>query len=817
MKKYVKHALFILALVVIGVTVAGGQAEAAKKKTYTISTKTKPCYSKYRSGDIYNSKTKHYQLLRSYLEKLEENGGGTLVLKKGTYKVCSTLYVPSNVTIKLKSGATIKKTKATGTKKVKSSKSLFSLIKSKSANKKSVKALKASRNVKIQGSGTAVINMGKVNGSIGIGMAHSYNVTIKGIQFKNRKGGSYVAVSGCRKITIDKCKFYEGAKVNGSEGVYAIRLETATKAIDTFSFSWSKLDNTTNKYITVSNSFFSGLRGAVGTVKYAIPEIKKKKTVLYQENIKILNNKFRDIESQAIKPMVWKDATITGNKFYRNDKTTKTSWGILAKGVDNPKIENNSFNYISVPIEFQVAKNNGKGKGYASVNNAVSDKNKTAIENNTVNNADHYYVPLNNGSASRLTYFQNKADNNLSVQPDGVPYREHYTNSGYYGENTSDYFMFRAAMEQLEYAGGGTLTVKAGNYKISNAVYIPSNVSVIFEEGVVIDKVAAKYTSSLTEAKAIFVLCDPSKARQDKVVGGYNGAHDIMLKGTGTTQVNCNNKDNAIALVMGHARNVVINGIRFSRYYGYHLIELNSSQNVNVENCSFSDFTPSTTDLTSEGEKKDYKEAINIDGSGGAVRGFNYSWSNGDKTNCDTITIRNNSFMNIGTAIGSHNYSAEGAALLYHTNLSITNNTINMTLNSGIRAMNWKDTTIAGNTFQNIGKDDNGEYGVRLYGVYMRGVVNTTVKNNTFNTCYIPICVYKTAQVGSAGYPMTVTQLTEQNWLDMKENTLVDCRYNRIRLTVDYEETDLPANYGLKMATSFKYVEFDESHCSTTK
>ena len=64
---------------------------------------------------------------------------------------------------------------------------------------------------------------------------------------------------------------------------------------------------------------------------------------------------------------------------------------------------------------------------------------------------------------------------------------------------------------------------------------------------------------------------------------------------------------------------------------------------------------------------------------------------------------------------------------------------------------------------------------------------------------------------------MTVTQLTEQNWLDMKENTLVDCRYNRIRLTVDYEETDLPANYGLKMATSFKYVEFDESHCSTTK
>lgn len=817
MKKYLKHALLILMLVMIGVMTVDGQAEAAKKKTYTISTKTKPCYSKYRSSDIYNSKTKHYYLLRSYLEKLEENGGGTLVLKKGTYNVCSTLYVPSNVTIKLKSGTTIKKTTSTGTKKVKSTKYLFQLIKSKSSQKKNVKALKASRNVTIQGSGTAVINMGKVSGGIGISMAHSYNVSVKGVQFKNRKGGSYVAMSGCRKITIDKCKFYEGTKVNGSEGMYAIRLETATKATDSFGFTWSNLDNTTNKYINITNSTFSGVRGAIGSLKYAVPTIKKAKTILYQENIRIKNNNFKDIVNQAIKPMVWKDAVISGNKFYRSDKTVKTNWGILAKGVVNPTIEKNSFNYISVPIEFQVAKNSGKGKGYDAVINTVSGANKASIENNTVNNADHYYVPLNNGSDSRLTYFTDKADNNLSVVPAGIPYREHYTNSGYYGTNTMDYFLFRAAMEQLEYTGGGTLTVKAGEYQISNAIYVPSNVTIIFEEGVIINKVAAKYTTSLTEPKSIFVLCEPSKAKSSKVIGGYNGAHNISLRGTGTTQINCNNKDNAIALVMGHANNIAISGIRFSRFYGYHLIELNSSQNVTVENCSFSDFTPSTTDLTDNGEKKDYKEAINIDGSDGNIGGFNYSWSNGDKTNCNNIVIRNNSFLNIGSSIGSHNYSAEGAALLYHTNISITNNTINMTLNSGIRGLNWKDTMIVGNTFQNIGKDDNGEYGERLYGVYLRGAVNVMVKSNTFNTCYIPICIYKTADVGSAGYPTTISQLTQQNWLDMKQNMLIDCKYNRIRLSADYEETDLPENYGLKMAVSFKYVEFDESNCTTTK
>ena len=181
--------------------------------------------------------------------------------------------------------------------------------------------------------------------------------------------------------------------------------------------------------------------------------------------------------------------------------------------------------------------------------------------------------------------------------------------------------------------------------------------------------------------------------------------------------------------------------------------------------------------------------------------------------------IRNNSFLNIGAAIGSHNYFAEGDVQLYHTNITIENNSINMTLNSGIRALNWKDATITGNTLKDIGKDANGEYGERLYGVYLRGVVNMTVKNNTFNNCNIPICVLKTADVGNAGYPTTITQLTEQNWLDMKENTLIDCNYNRIRLSFDFEDTDFPVDYGVKLnaSGSYKNVEFDPANCTTTK
>ena len=83
--------------------------EAATYKTYKISTKTKPVDKKYTKSKNYNSNTKHYYMLKSYLEKLEKNGGGTLVLEKGVYKITNTLCIPSNVTVRLRKGAVLKK------------------------------------------------------------------------------------------------------------------------------------------------------------------------------------------------------------------------------------------------------------------------------------------------------------------------------------------------------------------------------------------------------------------------------------------------------------------------------------------------------------------------------------------------------------------------------------------------------------------------------------------------------------------------------------------------------------------------------------
>ena len=56
-------------------------------------------------------------------------------MKKGTYKIPRTLYVPSKVKIQLNSGAKVVKTTATGTKKVKSTKYLFQFVSTANSKK----------------------------------------------------------------------------------------------------------------------------------------------------------------------------------------------------------------------------------------------------------------------------------------------------------------------------------------------------------------------------------------------------------------------------------------------------------------------------------------------------------------------------------------------------------------------------------------------------------------------------------------------------------------------------------------------------------
>ncbi len=171
MKRKVAAAGILLACgVVCGLAQHASESQAAGK--YTISKSTKPCNTSYRKLRSYNSKTKHYYTIKSYLEKLKSRGGGTLVLKKGTYKVCSTLVIPSNVTIQLKNGAKLKKTYETGSSSLKPTKTLFKLS-------SKAKDYKGTKKVSITGAKNATIDLGQVSNATAIDMAHNYNSRVK--------------------------------------------------------------------------------------------------------------------------------------------------------------------------------------------------------------------------------------------------------------------------------------------------------------------------------------------------------------------------------------------------------------------------------------------------------------------------------------------------------------------------------------------------------------------------------------------------------------------------------------------------------------
>ena len=103
--------LFLTGCLLLGVNGLEGKALAATPdtETYTVKDTDNPIDKKYQKRKNYNKKSKQYYTLRSYLELLERRGGGTLILSAGTYEICNTLYVASNITILLKDGVVILK------------------------------------------------------------------------------------------------------------------------------------------------------------------------------------------------------------------------------------------------------------------------------------------------------------------------------------------------------------------------------------------------------------------------------------------------------------------------------------------------------------------------------------------------------------------------------------------------------------------------------------------------------------------------------------------------------------------------------------
>lgn len=496
-------------------------------------------------------------------------------------------------------------------------------------------------------------------------------------------------------------------------------------------------------------------------------------------------------KGSAVKGIRSRNMRITDCSFTGGD------YGVSFEGCYRPIVSSNTFTKLGQPIRFTISKKTVKKRAGRRIikrtvitKNSITAKRIAQMKKNTVKKVTHYYVTFSNDGKKqkRLFYYRDKSDNNLYLRPETRPYRERYTDEDTYRGNTKGYYQLRSYMEQLEYCGGGTLTLKKGTYYISNAVCIPSNVKIVFEDGVVIKKTKAIYQTELDNHKVIFIFVPPSKEKKKESVSGYGGTHDVTMTGIGNVVIDCNNKLPGRGMDMGHCRNIVIENLTFHNQYGSHYIELNSSQNVIVRNCNFWKFRDYKGDT--------YKEAINIDGTDYAVNGFNHVWSKHDKTVCQNIEITNCKFTDLGTAIGSHTYVANQGQQCYHTNIRITNNVFFGSTNCAIRALNWRNVLIADNSFRDIGIQN----GAKNFSIFMGGVIDATVTRNAFANVYVPVTIRQQIQYElerKAGYPISECQITDKNWEDLlSTNVIYGAVFKAaVRYTKDLQLTDKTLKY----------------------
>ncbi|GEK33872.1 hypothetical protein [Kurthia sibirica] len=687
----------------------------AHAKTYTISTTSKPANTTYTKYKSYNNDTKHYYLVRSYLEKIEEDGGGTLVLKKGKYTISNTLYVPTAATLKMSTGVNIVKGTTTGNASFNPSKTIFQIIDIYTATlqKGTAAEYDGAHKVKIIGSGTATIDLNNSAKSHGIIMAHANSVQIQGIHFKNNNTGSFIQIAGSKNVTVTDNTFEDASS---KTKIPAILLETAAANATTYKVSWNEYDNTPNTTIKIINNKFKNQYAALQTASYM--DGKLQKSVIIQQN------KFSNIWTEALRMVNWYKPLIENNHFEMSGQ--KSAATIIAIGVTNPTIKKNRFISSAKPLSFEAFSDAND-----ALVNVLSLANKRDLASNMGQGLTNYEIILPAGDYNNTgdtVEFSNMSDLNKDVyyfNDDMEPLNKSYPYRPSYNNQTRTYYVLRSIMEQLEEQGGGKIVIEKGDYTITNSLFVPSNVTIELQDGVTLYKGIDSGAVTMPASNSIFQFVAPSKGSVKGSVGGFNGSQNIKLYSEGRATIDLQEKFFSFAVIMAHTKNISFENIDFKNMNSGHFIELDASKDVLIDHCRFIG-SVSVDNMT--------KEAINLDTPDLATKGFSSSWSNFDRTATEDIVIQNSQFITLDRAIGTHKYSGDGViqGVAYksmpHTRVTIRNNIFEDIRNDAIRAMNWDHPIIEGNTFKHIGGQDKGKRAILSSGSY-----SPLFQNNDFS------------------------------------------------------------------------------------
>lgn len=371
MKRYLRNSIALAALITCTIFTAN----TTQAKTYTITTKSKPC-NNWRT----NKHNKHYLVIRSYLNKMEKKGG-TLILKKGTYKVSNTLYVPSNVTIRFKDGVKIIKHNKTGTKKYIPSNSLFQFVRDSKHNKQNATSgYNGEKNIHLIGEGTVIFDMknynkNKTGAALAVVIGNNSNVSVENITFKNIKFGHFIEMDGSKDVTIKDCTF-TGMKDNSYHSKEAINLDTNDPERNAgFNSLWCSPDKTPNKNVTITGCLFSNLVRGIGTHVYSDNK--------YHEDITITNNSFKNCMS-LFGILNWKNVTIKNNNATNCTANQKYQFMAFIAGTSGLCIQDNIFRDCNAGLMmFRIYENYSGSKGYPPTKSNLSDSELSNLETNT--------------------------------------------------------------------------------------------------------------------------------------------------------------------------------------------------------------------------------------------------------------------------------------------------------------------------------------------------------------------------------------------------------------------------------------------------
>ena len=346
------------------------------------------------------------------------------------------------------------------------------------------------------------------------------------------------------------------------------------------------------------------------------------------------------------------------------------------------------------------------------------------------------------------------------ITEDKRPYKDYFTGRSEYNEYTKDYFVVRSYLERLSTLGGGMLIFAAGTYHFTSTLCIPSNTTILIEDGATLVKTYYTGDPWIEPTQSLFQTVSYSHT-QTKFTK-YNGEHDIALIGQGSATIDLDFVK-SIALTAAHCQRLTVRGITFKNLNSLHFIELDASKDVEISGNVFTGCVPSPTQR---------KEAINIDTPDEETNGFKQGWTSYDCTPDQNVYIFDNVFENLETAIGTHKYS-EGK---YHKNIMITNNTFVDVTSYVVRMMNWKNCVVSDNYFLLRERVDETK---TVNAVILNGAVNPTVTGNLFDnfTTAIKCAHWKNSGSGNI-YAETYNKLTKKNLNAMKKNKVVDCTNN---------------------------------------